>query len=207
MKSIKKNISKLLEEVVGKLSEELCDFEFTQEERSYLNETLERKVIHKKEFLLKKGECEKYIHFVESGGFRYWTIIPSGKEVTLWFAFDSEFTYSCFSLKSNETSMFNIQAVTDSVVWRIEKKSIHIGPNNSDNFNQLIRSILEDLLKRKIKREIELLSSTPEERYHELISHEKKVELLIASKDIASYLGIAHQTLCRIRKRNISIKQ
>ena len=191
MKPIRKNISRLLEETVLRLNEEICDFEFTKKERAYLNEVLERKVVHKKEFILKAGECEEYIYFIESGGFRYWTISPSGKEITFWLAFDLEFTYS----------KFNIQAVTDSIVWRIEKKNINISHNNSANFNLLTRSILEDILKRKIKREVELLSSTPEERYSELLRHEKKVHLLIASKDIASYLGIAHQTLCRIRKR------
>ena len=201
MKPIRKNISRLLEETVLRLNEEICDFEFTKKERAYLNEVLERKVVHKKEFILKAGECEEYIYFIESGGCRYWTISPSGKEITFWLAFDLEFTYSYFSLNSYEASKFNIQAVTDSIVWRIEKKNINISHNNSANFNLLTRSILEDILKRKIKREVELLSSTPEERYSELLRHEKKVHLLIASKDIASYLGIAHQTLCRIRKR------
>lgn len=206
MKPIKKNISKLLEETVIRLNADVCDFGFTQEERDYLNGVFERKVIHKKEFIIKTGECEEYIYFIESGGFRYWTIGPSGKEITFWLAFDSEFTYSYFSLQSHEPSIFNIQAVTDSVVWRIKKKHINASHNNSANFNQLTRSILEDILKRKIRREVELLSFTPEERYNALICQAKEVHLLIASKDIASYLGITHQALCRIRKRIIPNK-
>jgi CRP-like cAMP-binding protein len=59
----------------------------------------------------------------------------------------------------------------------------------------------EFLLSKKVKRELDLLMKTPQERYEALFTEQSKLIQLIPQKYIASYIGVVPETLSRIRKR------
>ena len=69
------------------------------------------------------------------------------------------------------------------------------------NINKIARIVLEDALVRKINREIQLLGLSCEEIYKELMTKNKDFIQQIPLKYIASYIGVAPQTLSQIRKK------
>ncbi len=199
-----KSISSLIEKSLKVNSKLDKTLKFTDEEKTYLDKAFKRYEIKKNECVIKEGEYENYIYFIEIGLFRYWTSNYKGKETTFWFSFSKEFMNSYYSLVNTEPSKFNIQALTDSIIWKIKKEYICNTYTNHINSNKVARMVLEDALVRKIDRELSLLIKTPEQRYLDLINNEKALLYNVSLKHISSYLGITPQALSRIRKRIIS---
>lgn len=175
--------------------------QLNQIERDFFINNFERIKLNKKSYLIEAGKIENYLYFIEKGILRYWTQDSEDKEVTFWYSFSGEFANSYYSLKQNTLSEFNIQALTDSVVWRVEKECLFDIYSKSLTLNIIAREIMEDIFTRKILREISLLKLTPEDRYKELLSKEPELIKTIPLKHLASYIGVTPQALSRIRKR------
>jgi hypothetical protein len=56
-------------------------------------------------------------------------------------------------------------------------------------------------LTKKVKRELDLLTTSPQERYENLLQEHPKYVQQIPLKYLASYIGVVPETLSRIRKR------
>lgn len=173
----------------------------TTEERQFFNEHFEKEDIKKNAFLIKEGEKEKYLYFIENGIVRYWTTNMKLREITFWFSFSNEFANSYFSLMQSVPSAFNVQALCNSIIWKIKTDDLSLLYDISLNTNKIVRIVLEDVFTRKIEREITLLKLSPEDRYQELIKYQKQLIHNIPLKHLASYLGITPQALSRIRGR------
>lgn len=184
--------------IENNLSREL---KLTTEERQFFNEHFEKEEIKKNDFLTKEGEKERYLYFIEDGIVRYWTTNRKQREITFWFSFSNEFANSYFSLMQNTPSAFNIQALCNSIIWKIKTDDLSLLYDVSLNTNKIARIVLEDVFTRKIKREITLLKLSPEDRYQELMKYHKQLIHNIPLKHLASYLGITPQALSRIRGR------
>lgn len=173
----------------------------TAEEEQFFNDHFQRHEMKKNTFLIQEGKKERYLYFIEKGIMRYWTTNIKLREITFWFSFSNEFANSYLSLMHDNPSTFNIQALCNSVVWRINTEDLSAIYEGSLNTNRIARIVLEDVFTRKIEREISLLKLSPEDRYKELIKYHKELIFTIPLKYLASYIGITPQALSRIRKR------
>lgn len=201
---MKTNIALLIEQSVNTLDSLNRGLRLTAEEQSFFCERFKREEIKKNEFSIKIGDFENYLYFIEKGILRYWTTNNRNdpdKEITFWFSFPGEFANSYFSLKEKEPSLINIQALTNCVIWKLSKRDLIELYETSLNINKIARIVLEDVLIRKITREIQLLGSSCEEIYKELMTKNKDFIQQIPLKYIASYIGVTPQTLSQIRKK------
>lgn len=174
---------------------------FTTEEKQFFNDHFQRYERKKNTFLIEEGKKERYLYFIEKGIMRHWTTNMKLREITFWFSFSNEFVNSYLSLMHNSPSTFNIQALCNSIVWRINIEDLSMIYAESLNINKIARIVLEDVFTRKIEREISLLKLSPEDRYQELIKCHKELIYTIPLKYLASYIGITPQALSRIRRR------
>jgi len=197
---MRKNIALRIEESVNRMDSLNGEIRFTREEQLYLCEHFESVELRKNDFLLREGQTEKYFYFVEQGILRYWTLDGEDREITIRFAMEGEFAGSYLSLKTQGSSLFCIQAIETTVVWRIEKKKLAGIYSFSLNFNRAIRLFFEDIHCRQTSRDICMLRLSAEDRYRYLLQQEKEILLSVPLKFIASYIGIAPQTLSRVRK-------
>jgi CRP-like cAMP-binding protein len=195
------NISKLIETSLNLINIIDAKLKFTIDEKQYLNSVYEKEIIKRNDYILKQGEEEEYIYFVERGLFRYWAKNYKNTEITFYFSFDGEFISPNLSTNNNVRSKYNIQALVNSTIWKIKKEYIFNSYPNNLNSNKIARIILENALTRKVDRELFLLQNNPEQRYTQLMKKERKILLNVPLKYIASYLGITPQTLSVIRKR------
>ena len=198
------NIALLIEQAVNVVDTDTLNtsIRLTDEEQLFLCKHFERVELDKNDYLIRKGEVENYIYFIESGIFRYWVSgMDSDTEVTCGFSFSCEFANAYSSLNNKELSVFNVQALCKSVIWRLSKRNLSYLYKTSLNINKIMRVTLEYAFARKTVRELSLLRYTPEERYVKLLEGDKMLLQNIPLKYIASYIGITPQALSCIRKR------
>jgi CRP/FNR family transcriptional regulator, anaerobic regulatory protein len=173
---------------------------FLPEEMKFYEERLQLISVSKKDFLLREGETENYLYFVLNGIFRLY-LTKDDKEICVDFAFNNQMMSSFISFKFNKPSIINIQALEDSVVFRLHRDQINEFNSLSKNSERFTRETMELLYCQKLQREITFLTTSAEERYRRLAEKQPNLVKAIAVKDLATYLGIHPESLSRIRKK------
>jgi len=150
--------------------------------------------------LLKTGKVENYLYFISKGIIRLY-ISKVESDLTFGFLFENEFVTGYDSFLTQMPSEYEIETLTESVLWRISKKDLVEVYERTNNGNIIGLKMAENMFLIKSKREISLLSKTAEERYLDLFIDRPKLLQKIPLKYIASYIGVTPQALSRIRKR------
>jgi len=150
--------------------------------------------------ILKQGQICQTIIFVEKGYLRTF-IDKDGKEINTDFTFEGNFTTNLKSLRSSSTSDTSIQAGEITTVYEFDKNKLLELYNVSAEIESFGRKLLEQLL---IDQEehinlFKLYSST--ERYQYLQNNKSEMLQRLSLSQLSSYLGIARETLSRIRKK------
>ena len=161
----------------------------------------EERIIEKEVIILEEGKICKHLYFLESGLFRFY-INKDGNHITKFFTDAPYFFTSQASFNAQKPAFENIQAIEKSTVWQISYAKT----------NELYKSKSWAEFARKITQEVqffteeillELQTETAEVRYEKMLEISPNLLQRIPLKYLASYLGIAPQSLSRIRKKII----
>lgn len=152
------------------------------------------------ELIISNGQFENYLSFIDTGIVRYY-VIANEKEITFDFTFKNSFYCAYDSFYSRKKTDIYIQAITDCQLYSISYDNLQMLYAKCETAKTLGRIATEYLLEKKVKREISLLTKTPQERYENLLNEQPKYILQIPLKYLASYIGVVPETLSRIRKR------
>lgn len=174
---------------------------FNQKESGLFDLYFEQISIKKDTFLIREGETEKYSYFVFNGILRCWLLNHKGNEQTFWFCKEGTFSMSNISFTLEKKSTFNVQAIVDCVIYRIDKEQVRELYTAIPKVKTVFEDLNAILLNRLLKRNINLIKYSPEQYYLQMIEEYGITLNYIPLKDIASYLGITPQALSRIRKR------
>ena len=151
------------------------------------------------EIILKEGEVCRHLSFLESGLLRYF-IVKDGEERNKFFTIAPYLFTSQYSFNNQTPAKETIQTIEDSVIWEItleENRQLL----QLSSWNQFARKITQEV--QFFTEEIleELQTETAENRYIKLLNNQPELLQRIPLKHLASYLGIAPQSLSRIRKK------
>ena len=152
------------------------------------------------ELILADGQLENYLSFVDTGIVRYY-VIANEKEITFDFAFKDSFYCAYDSFYNRTKTKIYIQTLTDCQLHSISYESLQKLYTKCETAKKLGRIATEYLLDKKVKRELDLLTKSPQERYSKLLLEQPKYIQQIPLKYLASYIGVVPETLSRIRKR------
>ena len=158
--------------------------------------------IKKKDFLLRQGSIYKFEGFVLEGCFRVFTIDAKGNENTLYFAAKDWWLMDIDSFMNQTPSNLNIQALEDSKVLlinRTDKLSLY---ESLPIVEKLFRVMSQKALIAWQRRLFRNHSQTAKERYQYFIDTYPNIVSKLTDKQIASYLGITHEFLSKIKKRS-----
>ena len=154
--------------------------------------------LKKNDYLIKKGEICKFIGFLESGILRsYISKEKLEHNVDLYFPQETVSSYSSFLTQT--PSLENIQAISDSKIFILDLTNFNKLINTNRDFLRLSKYISDFFFIKKNKREYALLLHSATERYNILLKSHPQIENLVHQHQIASYLGISHIHLSRIR--------
>jgi CRP-like cAMP-binding protein len=161
---------------------------------------LTRQQFPKKALLLKPGQTEKYLSFIEQGMVRFY-VPKEENDLTFGFAFDHTFISAYDSFLTQTPSTYAVETLAETVLWRLTYTDLQDIYQGTEIGNTIGRLASEDLYLKKAKRELSLLQETPQQRYLNLFTERPHFMRYIPLQYIASYIGITPQALSRIRRR------
>lgn len=175
-------------------------FKLTDRDWQIFSSKLRRLELPKKQVLLKVGQVEDHLSFVEKGIIR--SFIPKEEhDLTFAFAFDNNFVSGYDSFLTRTPSTYQVETLTKTTLWRLTHDDLQAIYHETEIGNAIGRQASEDLFLKKSKRELSLLDKTAEQRYLDLFTERPELIEKIPLKYIASYIGVTPQALSRIRKR------
>jgi CRP-like cAMP-binding protein len=172
----------------------------SDQEWTVISSYFEKNVLPKGTKLIKVGETEQYLSFIEEGIIRYY-IPGEDDELTFGFSFEKEFTCAFDSFLTRLPSEYGQEALSKIILWRISYSDLQKIYMQTQTGNYWGRLIAESLFLSKSKREITLLKNSAKERYLDLLTNKTNIIRQIPLKYIASYIGITPQALSRIRRQ------
>lgn len=158
------------------------------------------KKLRKHQYLLQQGEICKYMSFVIKGLLRSYNIDEKGAEHMNFFAWEGWWISDMYSLFSGETAVFNIDAVENTEILMISAEDYEEMMRQAPVMEQYFRRLYQKSLMTKDRRLMSAVTHTAEEKYVQLSKSHPQILQRIPQNLIASYLGLAPETISRIKK-------
>ncbi len=173
----------------------------TEEEFSFCKTLFLPKKLRKRQYLLQEGDVCKYTAFVEKGILRTYSVDDKGNEHILQFSTEGWWLSDLYSFLTNESSLFNIEALEDCELLLITKTSWDLLLEKIPAFERYFRILIQNNLIVTQRRLMGTLSETAEQKYIKLIHIYPDCLQRVPQHMIASYLGITRETLSRVRSQ------
>lgn len=159
------------------------------------------KKLRRKQFFLQEGEVCHYTAFVEKGLLRSYTVDEKGHEHILQFALEGWWIADLYSFLTGEESSYTIDALEDSELLLINTSSYDAMLEAMPKMERYFRLLTQNSLIATQRRLSGKITLSAEENYRRLINGTTDILQRVPQHMIASFLGIAPETLSRIRKQ------
>ena len=164
-------------------------------------ELSERIVFEKNKFVTLAGEGEASFYLIESGCLMTYVTDDNNSTHVLQFGTDLWWTGDIEAIMNEIPSAQTIKAVERTVAYKLTKEKYEKLLSSSYAYERYFRILFQRSLISHQKRIIRNISFTAEERYLAFIKQFPTMELLVAQKYIASYLGITPEFLSKLKKQ------
>lgn len=185
-------------EKLKKYLEQLCPI--SQGDWELFSSRLQRRVFDRKQQVLRAGEIENYVSFIDQGIVRYY-VEEGDKDITFELAFENSLAAGYDSFLTRTPVVYSGETLVPTELWSITYTDLQAVYAESTIGERLGRLAAEQLYIRKNKRQMWLLKDTAEQRYMRLVHEYSHFLQLVPLKYLASYIGITPQALSRIRRR------
>ena len=153
-----------------------------------------------KEFILNEGKVSGHLHFIITGLVRIFHF-RDGKEITTYLADDHGFVSSYSSFINQTKSVENIQCLEQTEVLSISYKDMQELYKSIPGWERVGRILAEQNVLCLAERLLKLQSVPAKDKYQQFLDTSSyKIVQRTPMIHIASFLGIAPESLSRIRK-------
>jgi len=173
----------------------------SEEEEEILSPYLKEKSLKKKDYLLKEGQICMANHFVAKGCLRMFYITEEGNEQMIQFAIDNWWMTDYMSFDSQKPSQFNIQAVENSEIIFLEKKTLEELFTKLPKLERYFRIIVQKAYAASVMRLRYIFTQSGEERFHHFNKSFPEFVQRVPQYMLASYLGFSAEFLSKIRAK------
>ncbi len=154
--------------------------------------------LERNEFLKVKGSIDRNIYFIENGSLKLF-VMDDLEEQIIRFGYKGNFIVAMDTFLSGQASDLYIQAIKKTTLKVINKTQFDVFIQEEVN-RKLWMQILEDLVLQQLEREIDILTSSPKERYNRVLKRSPQLFQEIPNRYIANYLRMSPETLSRLKK-------
>ena len=150
--------------------------------------------------LLKAGQVERYVYFIESGIVKGYQNVD-GKMVIQHLVTDNEVFTSLESFMTETPSMDYFETITDCKLIKISKPDFDLLQKETKFWTVFAKEVTNSHLSCKQQRVKDFQVLTAKERYIKFVDQYPKLALNVSIEVIASFLGMEPQSLSRIRRQ------
>ena len=184
----------------------LAKVPLTVEEQEAIKPFFTPRKLRKKQYLLQEGEVCQYFSFVSKGLLRSYSVDEKGGEHMNMFAFEGWWSSDMYSFFSGQKAVFAIDAIEPTEILMITLEDFEAMTLKVPVMDRYFRILFQNSLVTKEHRLISSVSDTAAEKYFRLAAGNPELIQRVPQNLIASYLGIAPETLSRIKKNQASAK-
>ncbi|KYH07276.1 cyclic nucleotide-binding protein [Chryseobacterium cucumeris] len=176
--------------------------DITDEQKNRIQSYFTLKKLRRKQYLLMEGDVCKSLSFVSKGLLKSYFLDEKGNEHINMFAFEGWWISDFNSFINQEKSVLNIDAIEETEVLMITLENYEKMMLEIPMMDRYFRILYQNSLVTKDYRLIVSNSYTAEEKYLQLVQKNPEMIKRVPHNLIASYLGLAPETVSRIRKKN-----
>ena len=184
-------------------------------EKAHPLSTADKEIIHdifipknllKGEFLLREGDLLKYGAFVCKGFLRSYVIDNKGKEHIIQFAPENWWISDKGAGGEGTKASCFIDAIEDSDILLIDRAGHFKMLEKVAAYSTSFQAGMQKRSAAKDKRIVHSLTADAEERYNDFLQTYPSIAQRVPQHMLASYLGVAPETLSRVRKKSMRKK-
>jgi len=153
--------------------------------------------LHKNEYFWKAGRIPKQIGYVLEGVLRTYKHDDDGEEKTRYFIDENHLILDWEKFGNNVPP---IQAITTCKLLVLSKQDLEDISNTVEGWNDILQKITAKNNNEKLEKRSPLVAQDASTRYAEFMKQFPTMVNRVPLAYVASYLGIAQQSLSRIRK-------
>ncbi|WP_300600420.1 Crp/Fnr family transcriptional regulator [Niabella sp.] len=174
---------------------------FPDAEADYFLSLFSEKKYKRGALLLEEGQVANEVFFIMKGSLRQYFLNEEGQERTCNFSMEYSFLTDLESFSRKSRSASSIVALEPTTCLVITCKDLVTALHTSPATAEFFRIIVENVAAENIRRTKSLLSLSPEKQFSDLLQEKPQLLQRVPQRYIAQYLGIAPESLSRIRKR------
>ena len=187
-------IRKLLIQLIGIDEQEWCAFQKELVPEHYTAKSM----------IVRAGTVAHRLYFIERGLARTY-YIQDGKEVNTYFLSDNQFISTFESFITQRASSEFLETIEDSQVYSLSYKALTGLYRENSKFEKLGRILAEENYLCVLDRTFVMQTKTAKEKYiYFLEKYDAKIVQRVPQYMIASFLGIAPESLSRIRRQLVT---
>lgn len=150
----------------------------------------------------KEGHEDNQAAYVAEGVFRVYAVDKTGKENTIRLPAEGDFTMFLEDYKALSPNIdYRWEAVTDGLLFTWGKADLDYLSKQVPNWNFLTLKIMQTLILRLYSERGEMFNDDATTRYIKFAERFPQTIARVPLRHIANYLGIAPQSLSRIRQQ------
>lgn len=173
----------------------------SNEELSLFYSFFEKRNYPRNSILLEAGEVTHEAFFVVEGVLRQFFTNEEGLEKTCNFFLEGEFATDLEGFFRQSRSSTSIVTLQPTVCLVITCKRTGAAIKQAAVIGELFKNMVEEIATENIRRIQSMLALSPEKQFLELIQSKPEIQQRVPQRYIAQYLGVAPESLSRIRKR------
>ncbi|WP_293888731.1 MULTISPECIES: Crp/Fnr family transcriptional regulator [unclassified Sphingobacterium] len=161
---------------------------------------VERRSFAKNEIVKGYDKTEKFINILVSGSVGHFMPYQH-KDICINLYYENQLFSDYLSFVSQRPTVIKTECLEDTELWSVSHQNLQELYGKSDRSLLIGKAISDIMFTAKQSEQINLLTLPPTERYLKLIKERPYIFQRTPLKIIASYLGIAPESLSRIRKK------
>jgi CRP-like cAMP-binding protein len=182
-------------------------FQIKAEEWEVMKEYFQLETLSKNEFFVSEGKVSRKLGFITEGIMRYCMFRDDGSEVTCFFMRENDFIGDPDSFFAQKSSDKNAQALTDCKLIIFTYENMHKLLQQLPRAKEINAFIDHYVAMKLLHQRTFLLNLDAGVRYKEFLREYPDVLQRIPLSYVANFLGIAQQSLSRLRKQMPSISR
>jgi len=176
-------------------------FHLTKEECESASEYFQLESFAKNDYFVTQGKVCRKLAFIAEGIMRYCMFRDDGSDVTCFFMCEHDFVGDPDSFFQQKPSDKNVQALTDCQLITISYDNMQKLLQNVPRGKEVNAAIAHYVTMRMLHQRTFLLNLDATVRYKEFMREYPHVLQRVPLSYIANFLGIAQQSLSRLRKQ------